>query len=284
MSDLYSAEIVGLYCYPIKSCGQVKLTSSELNPLGLAYDRQWMLVDEKGQFLSQRTWPQLGLIALDLDPKTGTITASAKGMNAITISASQSTEKTDVTVWKDSLKANVAATHINQWFSQYLQIPVRLVSFGETSQRLIEADYNPGDKQVAFADGYPLLVTHQATLEQLNQQLLEQNHPKVAMQRFRANIVLKTSLPAQDEYHWATLSNPNTTIDLIKPCSRCVMTNLDPETAEKTGNKVLSTLAKKHRLNNKATFGINGWAQQTTQIRVGDRLQISHQKTTKSQL
>ncbi len=277
MSESHWVEVVGLYCYPIKSCGQVILEASELNALGLAHDRQWMLVDEQGQFLSQRAHPKMALIAVDLDFTHGYLTVSADDMEPLTITVNDVSGQTEVTVWKDSLIADVAQKHINDWFSQYLNMPTRLVRFGDASQRLIEAEFNPDNKQVAFADGYPLLVTHVATLTQLNQQIAAQNHEAVTMQRFRPNIVVKSSLPAQDEFLWAALENQNFNIELAKPCGRCVMTNLDPKTAKKTGNNVLRTLAEKHRLNNKATFGINGWSQNSGTIRCGDRLEVRYQ-------
>lgn len=282
-------EVTALYCYPIKSCGQVTLNSSLLSPMGLAYDRQWMLVDEAGIFLSQRTTAKMGLIAVTLDDKNGHITVNAPGMPPLQIAPEQTDSQCSVAVWKDQLKAEVAESHINEWFSQFMGSPCRLVRYGNKSQRLIDPNYSNGTDEVAFADGFPLLITHESTLEQLNQQLAAENHPKVSMQRFRPNIVVKSSagtsqLPAQDEFTWSSLFNEEVNIELVKPCSRCVMTNLDPKTAEITGNTVLKTLALKHRLNKKATFGINGISDRSLRISVGDQLKVRYQKTTENHL
>ena len=257
--------------------------------MGLAYDRQWMLVDEAGIFLSQRTTPKMGLIAVTLDDKNGHIVVKAPGMPALQIAPEQTNGQCSVTIWKDQLKAEVAESHINEWFSQFMDSPCRLVRYGKKSQRLIDPDFSNGTDEVAFADAFPLLITHESTLEHLNIQLAEENHPEVSMQRFRPNIVVKSSagiskLPAQDEFTWSSLFNDKVNIDLVKPCSRCVMTNLDPKTAEKTGNTVLKTLSQKHNLNKKATFGINGTSDRSLKISVGDQLNIRYQKPTENQL
>lgn len=275
-------EITALYCYPIKSCGQVSLNSALLSPMGLAYDRQWMLVDDAGVFLSQRTTPKMGLIAVTLNDTNGQITVKAPGMPALEIAPGQTDGHCQVTVWNDQLDAEVAESHINNWFSQYMNSSCRLVRYGQQSQRLIDPDFSNGTDEVAFADAFPLLITHESTLEQLNQQLTKEGHPEVTMQRFRPNIVVKSmtghaKLPAQDEFSWTSLFNDEVNIDLVKPCSRCVMTNLDPQTAEKTGNTVLKTLALKHRLNDKAIFGINGTSDRSLHISIGNQLKIRYQ-------
>ncbi len=277
-------EVVGLYCYPIKSCGRVTLTKCDITPMGLVGDRQWMLVDDQGVFLSQRTLPIMGLIDISLNQSNHHLTLNAPDMPTLTVTPEQTTGYMSVIVWKDHVKAEVAETHINDWFSEYLNQPCRLVRFGQTSQRLVDPEFTNGNKQVAFADGFPLLVTHMSTLEQLNQQLQAQNHPHVTMQRFRPNIVVKSDLKPQDEYRWDSIYNQQFKIDLVKPCSRCLVTNLDPKTASKTGNTVLSTLAQRHRLNNKAIFGINGISNQSGAITLGDQLEIHYQNTTEDQL
>ena len=39
--------------YPVKSCKGVNVPSSELNTRGFQFDRQWMVVDSDGDFVTQ---------------------------------------------------------------------------------------------------------------------------------------------------------------------------------------------------------------------------------------
>ncbi len=141
-------------------------------------------------------------------------------------------------------------------------------------------EYSELGQTVAFADGYPVLVTHQSTLDQLNQKL---SHA-IDMSRFRANIVVTTSTKAWSELNWLQLSNNSLLLNLTKPCARCVMTGIDQQTGNQTGSEVLKTLKQQFAYQDKAVFGINaipssehGFA---TQLKVGMNLQITQKPNT----
>ena len=61
------AIVTGLFIYPVKSCGGIKLSETHLLETGLAHDRQWMLVDAAGCFVTQRTHPAMALIQTTLE-------------------------------------------------------------------------------------------------------------------------------------------------------------------------------------------------------------------------
>jgi uncharacterized protein YcbX len=50
----FSAVIVQLYVYPVKSCAGVAVQEAYLTETGLDLDRAWMVVDEHNAFLTQR--------------------------------------------------------------------------------------------------------------------------------------------------------------------------------------------------------------------------------------
>jgi hypothetical protein len=52
-----------IWIYPIKSCKGIKLQSSKVAKTGFKYDRQFMLCDEKGGFVSQRKFSKMALIS-----------------------------------------------------------------------------------------------------------------------------------------------------------------------------------------------------------------------------
>lgn len=246
------ATVKALTTYPIKSCAGIAHQSINLNALGLTGDRQLMLVDDEGVFLSQRKHPKMALIVPEL--QTGLLTVNAPGMQTLHIDLNAFDTHAPVSVWKSELMADVSPQTAATWFSEYLGFPVRLVRYGANSHRVIDQDYAQQDETVAFADGFPVLVTHQSTLEQLNQHLTT----PVGMERFRPNIVVTTDLEAWHELSWSKLSKAKLDINLVNPCKRCVMTGVEPSTGEQTGTEVLKTLAQKLPQNGQAIFGMNG--------------------------
>jgi uncharacterized protein YcbX len=248
---IMSAKITQLITYPIKSCAGIQHQEIAVNELGLVGDRQWMLVDENGLFLSQRKHPRMALIQPQIAGKTMTI--SAPEMDDLVIDTSKFQKAIEITVWRDTFKAQMLNSEANQWISYYLGFQVRLVQYTDVSKRLIDQNFANANQQVAFADGYPILVTHEASLAQLNEQL----NQAVNMSRFRPNIVLSSARPAWDELNWNQLSGESLQLDLVKPCTRCVMTGVEQTSGQQTGTEVLKTLRQQFPHENKAVFGIN---------------------------
>ncbi|TDR23408.1 MOSC domain-containing protein [Marinicella litoralis] len=245
------AEISHLYTYPIKSCAAISHDTITINAMGLEGDRKWMLVDEEGVFLSQRKYPKMALIQPQLTDSK--LTLSAPGMQQLSIDLTTTGHNRNVTIWQDSLTAHVISHQANDWFSTYLGVAVQLVHYAANSFRQIDLAFSKPGQPVAFADGYPILLTHQATLEQLNKSLTH----AVAMSRFRPNIVVQSTEPAWSELDWNELSIDNLKLNLVKPCARCVMTGIEQQTGTQTGTEVLLTLKQKFPHQDKAVFGIN---------------------------
>lgn len=266
------AEITQLITYPIKSCAGIKHQTIELSTLGLIGDRQWMLVDDNGVFLSQRKYPQMALIQPDI--QNDSLIISAPGMDTLSVAIKQLLQPIEVTVWQDTFHAQTLNEKANQWFSDYLGFAVRLVQHTDISHRLIDQEFASANQQVAFADGYPILVTHEATLAQLNEQLSQ----AVKMSRFRPNIVVSSNRTAWDELHWRQLNTNHLQLDLVKPCTRCVMTGVEQTSGQQTGTEVLKTLREKFPHQDKAVFGINAIPQffkaDKAELKVGTTLNI----------
>lgn len=246
-----SAEITQLITYPIKSCAGISHDEITIDTMGLCGDRQWMLVDQEGVFLSQRKHPEMALIQPALTAST--LELSAPGMNRLLVNLSPSSHGIQVTVWNDTFDANLLSTAADQWFSEFLGFTVHLVHYAADSFRQIDLNYSQPGQTVAFADGFPVLVVHQASLDQLNETLSQ----AVEMSRFRPNIVLRTSAVAWSELNWQKLTSGSLQLNLTKPCSRCIMTGIDQQTGRQTGTEVLKTLKQKFSHQDKAIFGIN---------------------------
>ncbi len=246
-----SAEITQLISYPIKSCAGISHDEIEINEIGLLGDRQWMLVDQHGVFLSQRKQPKMALIQPQLSAST--LELSAPGMQPLSVDLTDSSHLINVTVWKDTFEASIVSVEANHWFSEYLGLSVQLVHYAATSYRQIDQDFSKPGQTVAFADGFPVLVVHQASLDQLNSSL----NQAVKMNRFRPNIVVRTTEKPWSELNWSQLTIDSLQLNFAKPCSRCTITGVDQQTGTQTGTEVLKTLKQQFAYQDKAIFGIN---------------------------
>ncbi len=261
--SLLECRVAALAVYPVKSCAGIELTQAQLTPTGLQWDRQWMVVDEQGVFLSQRELPRMALIHCAL--RTSMLELRAPGMLAlhVPLAFDDSGPPLRAQVWADTVKAQDCGTVAAQWLTDFLGRPARLVRFDPRRQRDCDARWLAGlPAHTAFADGFPLLVTSTASLAELNRRLHARGVAAVAMARFRPNVVLD-GLAAHDEDHVRGLRIGGTAsgieLRLVKPCGRCSIPDVEPATA-RVGHAVSDELASYRsdpRVNGAATFGVN---------------------------
>jgi uncharacterized protein len=254
--------------YPVKSLGGISLTSAIIEERGLQYDRRWMLVDENNQFMTQRKIHKMALIKMQIS--AAYLQASMVNMPDLRIPfAPQTSERITVTIWDDTCQAVVVSKEVNEWFSEALQIPCRLVYMPDDSIRPVDHTYAKNNEFVSFADAYPFLLIGQASLEDLNQRLSQ----AVPMNRFRPNLVATTSIPFEED-QWKSIRIGETLFHLLKPCARCVLTTIDQQTGM-AGKEPLKTLSSYRTTNNKVLFGQNLiWGRQGIQITQGDKLEV----------
>ena len=182
------------------------------------------MANANGEMFTARTEPRLCLIQANLT-STG-INITAPGMPILSIEyAKFSSEYQNVTVWASDINAQIGAEHYNQWFSRYLEQPCQLLFFGENSERFVKNK----NSQVGFADGYPILLISQQSLAQLNQKLGADN--RVTMSQFRPNLVVD-GCDGFAEDTWKHIRIGEVEFEVTSPCSRCIFTTIDPETAE----------------------------------------------------
>jgi uncharacterized protein YcbX len=225
-----------LFIYPIKSCAGIEVTHAQLTPTGLSMDREWMIVDQEGMFLTQRQIPHMVWITPSLSSTALTLTAP--GVSPISIALDQAESPRTVTVWRDTLQGDDQGDAVATWLDAYLAVPgkhYRLVRFSKKARRLSALDWTKGVEAVnKFSDGFAVLVVSQRALTELNERLMQQGHEAVSMLRFRPNIVLD-DLDAHLEDHLNELVIETETgsveLSLVKPCPRCPVPNIDPITA-----------------------------------------------------
>ncbi len=253
--------IASLHLHPVKSCGGIAVDEALLIETGFEFDRAWMLVDQRGVFVSQRELPRMALIQPTL--KHLDMVLRAPGMLALHVALDTVEAPLQATVWNDTVKAYDMGDLAAQWFSDFLGRTLRLVRFDPEQRRLADRRWTgPLEAEAAFADAFPLLVASSAGLAELNRRLAGAGHAPVTVQRFRPNLVLD-GLDANGEDHLDEIvfdaPEGPVRLKLVKPCSRCSIPDVDPATGE-TGHAVGDALAAYRadaRLDGAITFGMN---------------------------
>jgi uncharacterized protein YcbX len=260
-----TATIAGLAVYPVKSCRELAVADARVRTRGLVLgagtgevgDREWMIVDAEGRFVTQREVPRLALIEVAVEQDA--LRLATGGRPALRIELAGRTASTrDVVVWNSTVRAHDEGDAAAAWLAAALGAPVRLVRFDRTQERRCNPDY-AGDSgaHTAFADGFPLLVVSEASLADLNARLAAQGEPSLPMNRFRPNLVLG-GLDPYDEDHLDTIEAGGVVLRIVKPCTRCVTTTTDQATAAR-GAEPLRTLGtyRRHATLGGVTFGMN---------------------------
>lgn len=274
------ARIARLFVYPVKSCAGVELTETLLIETGLEFDRAWMVVDEAGEFVTQRELPRMALIRPQL--RHSEMVLRAPGMLALHIAFDRVEAPTRVRVWKDEVTAYDMGDLAAQWFSDFLSEPgkprkLRMARFDPEQRRLSSLKWTDGvEAPNQFADGFPLLVASEGSLAELNARLAAAGHAAVGIERFRPNVVL-AGIEAHDEDRVETLhiatGEGEVSLRPVKPCARCPIPDIDPATglsSPEVGD-TLRTYRADPRVDGAITFGMNAIVLQGVEhaLRVG---------------
>ncbi len=255
--------------YPIKSFAGIDLTESEVTERGLLYDRNWMLINSKGKFISQREFPILSLLITQIENGSLNISHRLNKAFQLQLGLAESLQATSqVDVWDDTMLAEHVSEEASAKLSEILQQEVSLVKIGKSTSRLADTRFVDTDTQVSFADGYPFLIISQASLDDLNSRL----EAPVEMNRFRPNMVISGSTSFEEDT-WKEIQIGECRFQIVKPCARCEVTTINQQTAER-GKEPLRTLSKYRREGNKVLFGQNMIALKAGKISVGDKVKI----------
>jgi uncharacterized protein len=228
------ATLTHLLLYPIKSCAGIAVRSATVLASGLfalgVHDREWMLVTEDGQFLTQREHPRMSLIRPL--PDGDRLRVHAPGMDPLVLPLAwdEAAPKRTVKIWDDTVDAADCGDAAADWFSNAVKTPCRLVRFRPDVVRPTSTKWTNGvEAQTRFADGYPLLLIGQASLDDLNARLVAAGRTALQMDRFRPNLVVD-GIDACEEDFLATLTIGDVEIRPVKPCARCPIPSIDQAT------------------------------------------------------
>ncbi|ANH37452.1 MOSC domain protein [Nocardioides dokdonensis FR1436] len=272
--------LASIHRFPLKSARGEELDRAVVEPWGLAGDRRWMLVDPEGSALTARELHALLLLEPDLTA-TG-LRVRAPGRPPLEVATPDPAQQVPVRLWHSELTAAAAGRGSDDWFSDVLGRPVRLVHLDDPTRRPTSPDFGESDDRVSLADGYPLLVATEASLAALNDVVLERSqgaHAPLPMTRFRPNVVVSGTEPWVED-DWRRVRIGDAVFRAVKGCARCVITTLDPDTAT-GGKEPIASLARIRRWDGATWFGVNLVPDllggEPVTIRAGDEVEVLEQ-------
>ncbi|MFE9644605.1 MOSC domain-containing protein [Streptomyces sp. NPDC006365] len=264
-----------IHVYPLKAARGHAARQAVVEPWGLAGDRRWVLIDETGKVITQRSHPRIALAAAEPQPGGGLL-LSGPGCEPLAVAVPEPIGTTTVEMPRDKVEGVPADAAAHAWFSEYLGVNVRLMHLDDpATRRPLDPEYARPGETVSFADAYPLLLTTVASLDALNSLIARGDRPgegPLPMNRFRPNVVVDgTEAWAEDA--WPRIAIGEAAFRIAKPCGRCVVTTTDQDTAER-GGEPLRTLGRHRRFGGKLVFGQNLVPESLGTVRVGDPVRI----------
>ncbi|CAN5892309.1 MOSC N-terminal beta barrel domain-containing protein [soil metagenome] len=266
--------ISGLTIYPIKSCAGISVSRAMVTATGLSvaslHDREWMLVDFDGMFLTQREFPRMASIRPTIEGTQLVVHAPGMAAHSIDIMRTGATPASSlpVQIWEETVSAIDSGEASAAWFSAALGVACKLVRFLDPAKRAANPKWTSGHiaspVTTRFSDGFPFVLISQASLDDLNQRCTAQGRTAVPMNRFRPNIVID-GVEAFEEDYAASFSieqaAPLETICLapVKPCPRCPIPAVDQSTGEVGPNpvEVLQSYRANPLVDGGICFGMN---------------------------
>lgn len=266
-----------LYIHPVKSTRGHAVNRAVVEPWGLADDRRWMVVDADGHQLTAREHPALlSVTAVPVNGRPGHLDLGRPGAADLSVAIGDpAASQVPVHVWSSALTAAAAPADAHAWFSDLLGLDARLVWLDDPTRRPTNPDYSTPDDRVSFADGYPLLLATTSSLRRLNDWIVEgalergDDPPDpLPVRRFRPSVVVDGSEPFAED-GWTRVRIGDVPFRVAKPCDRCVLTTIDPDTLAR-GKEPIRTLAQHRKWDGKVWFATNLIPDGTGPIAVGD--------------
>lgn len=267
-------ELSGIYFYPVKSLAGCTAGTIEIDRFGLSGDRRWVVTNPAGRFLTQREHARMAL--MHAKPGRESLQLSMGDSDIVVPIPGPDARERLVQVWQDHARAQDAGDDAATWLSEQLDIPCRLFYMPDDSVRLVNGLYAQSGETVSFADGFPLLLISQASLDDLNSRL----PAPVPMNRFRPNLVIAGCDPFAEDT-WKRIRIGDMTFSVANACSRCVMPSIKQETAERDPH-INRVLADYRRFGGEILFGQNLLYEGTGTLSQGASVEVLERTTAES--
>lgn len=265
--ESYMLELGAIWVFPVKSMRGFSVSQWPVDARGLRYDRQWMLVDKRGNYVTMRQLPRMGVIRSAIRDEQLVLSHPEHGECALPLEAPQG-DSIAVTIWRHETRGIGVGKEVDSWLEQVLGRPVRLVCMPDDEQRGVDPDYAEPQDRVGFADGFPFLVASSQSLRDFNRSMGRD----MDMERFRANLVVDGGQAWQED-HWRRIQVGDIPFRTTKPCSRCSLPNVDLLSAERQ-DEPLKTLERVRRSGKNTYFGVNSLHDCQGLLSVGDAVKV----------
>lgn len=265
-------QLSNIYIYPVKSLAGIELQSALVTERGLEYDRSFMLIDTNNKFITQRDFPSLALLKTSITSH-GIAIFKAGNPDSLLLPYPLPGKKITASIWNDQCEVIVADDSINSKLQQLSDINCRLVYLPQESIRPVNPHYVSKPTPVSLTDGFPFLIVGKKSIDLLNNRLQK----KITPLQFRPNFIFRGGSPfEEDSFDEFQIGNAH--FKAVKPCSRCIMTTINPTTAEQD-SEPLNEMSKFRKLNNEVYFAQNLVTFTPGQtVQVGDELIVHSRK------
>ncbi|XP_054168416.1 mitochondrial amidoxime reducing component 2-like [Oppia nitens] len=253
------AKVIKLIIYPIKSLPGIEVNEVTITKSGLksgpVRDRMWILITKENRFITQRIEPSLALLRQSIHQNE--IWIDGPDMPTLKLKIETQRQSQDIIlqtkVWNQAIDGLYCGKEAEEWFSKYLNKPnTKLIqhipecglrnSSLERNDKVIQSNKYP----ITYHDGSPVLVINQNSITNLNNKL--SNECQVSYRNFRPNILI-TDCEPHEEDNWKYMKIKDIEFVGLKPCDRCVLTTINPDTGIKMDSEPINTL-KTYRLAN----------------------------------
>jgi uncharacterized protein YcbX len=290
-----AAQVVALYTYPIKGCAGTALTETALTPAGVAHDRTFMVVDERGRFRTQRRDPRLATIQPLIAADGAELVLRAPGVEDLRLGVGLDAPRRTVELFGLRFRGIDQGEAVADWLSHVLGATRRLVRVPPEHDRVTDGE-TPGT--CAYADSGALLVTSRESWTELNRRISERygacrpteraepaervsTAPPVPMDRFRPNIVVTGWARPHVEDEARDVRIGDAELAFAKAAIRCAVTLVDQQTGVRAGPEPLRTLASYRHVPGKGvSFGAKFSVLEPGRIAVGDEVRVHRWATT----
>ena len=259
--------VVGLFVYPVKSCGGMSVKQWRMTQHGLEYDRGWMIM-QGTKVLTQKNEPLLSQIraSVNLDSKKLILTFRDEDNNSIEVPINErDLSSCDVinelcvgNVCGERVEASDCGAEVSNWLEEVLGIPdLKLVRAIQRRSRR-RKDYSQ-----SLSNDSSVLLLSVASIDQLRSLITrncltlgessDQFTVESLTQRFRGNVVVDAD-HAFIEESWRDVVINKLEMTVTGACRRCKMISVEQESGEMTREPLRTLAAMKNRNFN---FGVH---------------------------
>ena len=282
-----------LFIYPIKSCGEIPLSSAKVTPIGFEHDRIFQVVSEVDNQDSplapgwsyctprEKRFEKLFHVKPALignGNSTALNLTSPHVKDAFTLKFGKHLSKFGSMVISSmyttimgggSALLEDCGSDLSKWLEKATDIRgCRLVGISEVFSRRVQVNDDQGDAipmiheghpgsfrpPVSLADEAPFLLTTSTSLADLNKRLGRGN--QIDMRRFRPNIVIDGLNPWEED-SLKRVRIGSVEFHVWQRCGRCTMTTIDRDTLERCGEPLKMLSKFRERENGQRNFGMH---------------------------